>query len=68
MKKVIVQASTSSNKGMERVYDALASLSDAVENLSDHDQDVLQVVTGLDVNLLLEAKYLMYHHMNPQEA
>lgn len=68
MKKVIVKASTSAREDMNKVYDALCSLSDAVENLSEHDQDVFEVVTGLRVQTIMDAKYDLYMSLNPQEA
>lgn len=64
MKKVVVKASASSRKDMKTTYDALCTLSDAVENMSDQDQDLFRSVTGIDVETLLDAKYLLYQEIN----
>lgn len=68
MKKVVVKANTSSKLEMDRTYDALCSLANAIEDMSGTNQDLFEAITGISVQAVLDAKYDMWHQMyNKQE-
>lgn len=56
------------NKGgqgeLENVYDKLSVLADAVESMTQHNQEKFESYTGLDVKTLLDAKYDLYQELN----
>lgn len=56
------------NKGtrgeLEDVYDKLNALADAVESMTNHNQEKFESCTGLDVQTLLDAKYDLYQELN----
>ena len=56
------------NKGgqgeLENVYDKLSVLADAVESMTQHNQEKFESYTGLDVQTLLDAKYDLYQELN----
>ena len=56
--------SKGNNGELEDVYDKLRALADAVESMTQHNQEKFESYTGLDVQTLLDAKYDLYQELN----
>ena len=66
MKRVIANSSNTKDAQMVRSYEALCSLCDSVENMDEIHQDVFEIATGITLQSLMDAKYDLYHEMNPE--